>query len=507
MSKRYGMRLLVSVLAVLAAAGSASGARPAEQAKHVILMIADGAGFNAFQAAGYYEHGALGKQPYDRFPIHYGCTTYMLNYVDAENVPIRAAAGKVPNGASGAVPQGYDAEQMWRDFNYCRGEDNYLAFTDSAAAATAMYTGVKTTRGRMATAWQGKAKLTTIAELADRVGKATGTISSVQVSHATPGAVWAHNPSRNNYAALFEQMLYRSGLDVIMGAGHPGYDNSGARLDGRTDRSGSTAYKYVGGRKTWDDLTDGDGAAGFSFIEQKSDFQRLADGSGGDGAALPRRVVGIAQAQKTLQFERRGRGMAPGAPLNDGVASLETMTQAALNVLADDPDGFFLMVEGGAVDWANHENDLERMIEELIDFNRSVRAVVDWVASHSSWEETLLIVTSDHECGMLWGKSTYLDRDDNGHFDAGIDAFEDWEPIRNRGKGRVPGCQYGSGGHTNMLVPLRAIGAGSRQFDVLVDAVDSRAGRAWGFSGKVVDNTDVFTVIKAALAPGSTSRE
>lgn len=496
MPNRYRMRQLVAASVVVTIWAWASAARSAEPARNVILMIADGAGFNAFEAAAYYQHGRLGRQPYDRFPVRYGCTTFMLNYVDEQGAAIAADAGKIPGGASGVLPQGYDARQTWRNFNHCKGSGDYLAFTDSAAAATALYTGTKTTRGRMATSWEGKTRLTTVAELADGVGKATGTISSVQVSHATPAAVWGHNRSREKYSEIFREMVYQSGLDVIMGAGHPLYDDNGRRLGGR---SAQPDYKYVGGRQTWDDLTDGDGAAGFRFIEQKSQFQALAAGSGPDGS-VPQRLLGVARVHKTLQMERHGTGMAPGVRPNAGVPSLQTMTRAALNVLAEDPDGFFLMVEGGAVDWANHDNNLARTIEELIDFNGSVRAVVEWVESHGGWEQTLLIVTSDHECGMLWGESTYVDRNANGRFDAGKDEFVDFQPVANRGKGRLPGVQYGSGGHTNTLVPLWAIGAGSARLDALADAVDTGAGKMWDFSGKLVDNTDVFTVIKAAMA-------
>ncbi|NCC94908.1 MAG: alkaline phosphatase, partial [Opitutae bacterium] len=116
----------------------------------MILMISDGAGFNAFQAAGYFEHGELGKQPYDGFPVHLACTTYMLNFVDAEGRPIPAPRdGSVPEGAVAAWPQLYDPLAMWSDFNYPMGANDYMAFTDSAAAATALYTGRKTTSGRL----------------------------------------------------------------------------------------------------------------------------------------------------------------------------------------------------------------------------------------------------------------------------------------------------------------------------------------------------------------------
>jgi len=83
------------------------------------------------------------------------------------------------------------------------------------------------------------------------------------------------------------------------------------------------------------------------------------------------------------------------------------MSIGALNVLNQDPDGFFLMIEGGAVDWMGHANDMPRYIEDQVAFNLAVASVIDWVEENSSWDETLLIVTSDHECGGIWGEGTW----------------------------------------------------------------------------------------------------
>ena len=90
-------------------------------------------------------------------------------------------------------------------------------------------------------------------------------------------------------------------------------------------------------------------------------------------------------------------------PLNTTVPGLATMTEGALNVLDNDEQGFFLMVEGGAIDWAAHANQTGRTIEEEIDFNKAVDAVIYWVQRNSNWSETVLIVTGDHETGTLYG--------------------------------------------------------------------------------------------------------
>lgn len=122
---------LVLVLTSVMTAFCSAEALAAPPAKNVILMIADGAGFNAFEAASYYQHGALDKQAYERFPVHFGCTTYMLNYVDAEGNTLVAGGAATPKGAVGTKLQGYDPQAMWKSFNYCKGRNNYTIFTVS----------------------------------------------------------------------------------------------------------------------------------------------------------------------------------------------------------------------------------------------------------------------------------------------------------------------------------------------------------------------------------------
>lgn len=121
------------------------------------------------------------------------------------------------------------------------------------------------------------------------------------------------------------------------------------------------------------------------------------------------------------------------------------MTEAALNVLTNASDeGLFLMVEGGAIDWASHGNSLNRLIEEQIAFNETIETVVDWVESESSWSETLVVVTADHETGYL----------------TGADSDPAWAPIEGE-EGELPDVSWHTGGHTNGLVPVYAQGAGA----------------------------------------------
>jgi alkaline phosphatase len=189
-------------------------------------------------------------------------------------------------------------------------------------------------------------------------------------------------------------------------------------------------------------------------------------------------VIGVAQVYQTLQQGRSGDSYAAPyvVPLIETVPTLEEMTRAALNVLDDDPDGFVLMVEGGAVDWAGHANQSGRVIEEQIDFDDAVSAVVAWVNENSNWGETLLIVTGDHETGYLTGPG----------------SDPSWQPLANNGAGVLPGMEWHSGNHTNSLIPIFAKGDAARLLVSFADQIDPVRGR-------YVDNTEMARVVLQAL--------
>jgi alkaline phosphatase len=363
-----------------------------------------------------------------------------------------------------ASGHGYDGTAAWSDFDYIKS-----GATDSASAATAMSTGVKTYDGAIGVDLGGN-DLLHLMELAEDLGKATGVVSSVEFSHATPAAFVAHNASRNNYGEIANEMLYESRCEVIMGAGHPWFDNNGEPV-------ASPNYKYIGGEATYNDLTDADGLLGadadgdgtpdaWAYAETVQDFWSLCWGD------TPERVVGVPQVYQTLQHNRDGDTQVPYAtPLNDNVPSLAVMTWGALNVLDNDEDGFVLMVEGGAVDWAGHGNSMGRLIEEEVDFNLACRVVDRWVRKHSNWGETLVIVTGDHETGYLTGP--------NGD--------PEYTYVTNNGRWQVPGHEWHSGSHTNQLIPFFAKGAGANWF--------RKANAGWDpVRGPYVDNTSVGAV-------------
>jgi len=486
-------------------------------AKNVILMVSDGAGFNGWLATDYYQ-GLAGQQSYQiqrpdgTMPVVYGMRHDALNLIDASgNIITRIE--DIPS-AAGAVEQGYDPTTRWERLENAFLNDfaplnaPYTSYTDSAAAGTALMSGRKTANGRINVDWSGQMEFRTIAEIAMERDRSAGVVASVMISHATPAAVIARNASRNNYEDIFINMV-ESDLTVIMGAGHPYYDASGAS----SQPEDGDAFRFVGGEETFNALTGEAGLNGFTFIDAKSQFEALA--SGGLSAD---RVVGLVRSNSTLQAGREGLAEADtpsGMAFNEDVPDLATMSLGALNVLDKDADGFFLMIEGGAVDWMGHANDMPRFIEEQADFNLAIDAVIEWVEENSSWDETLLIITSDHETGGIWGEGTWTnsrggpvarDRSEesilSARFDPAEDVFKRFLAVQDRGAGNLPGYQFASGNHTNELVPLWAIGPGSELFAEFT-RTDVKAGELWGapygWRGEIIDNTVVFFVMEEVL--------
>jgi alkaline phosphatase len=513
------MRPITSALALTAATTLAAPAFAQDTgARNVILMVSDGAGFNGWLAADYYQ-GLANRQSYQvarpdgTTPVVYGLAHDSLALIDETGAVL--PNGTDPAEAAGAVEQGYDPRTRWTRFeNAFRNdfppvEESYTSYTDSAAAGTTLQAGRKTANGRLNMDWTGTEAFTPIAQIAMDQGRAAGAVSSVMVSHATPASTIAHNVSRNNYVEIATEM-FESDLDVIMGAGHPLYDNSGNEVEPEDEGS----YRFVGGPEMLERLTSEEGVNGATFIDARDDFEALAEGED-----LPERVIGIARAGSTLQASRGELTEADtpsGMAFNAAVPDLATMTVGALNVLNQDEDGFFLMSEGGAVDWMGHANNMPRFIEEQIDFNEAVDAVIDWVEENSSWEETLLIVTSDHETGGIWGEGTYTNvggpavaeaRTDEAleaaNFHPAEDIFNEFLAVQDRGAGNIPGHQWASGNHTNELVPLWALGAGAESFAQFT-RTDQTAAKLWGaqydWDGAYVDNAAVFHVMNEALA-------
>jgi alkaline phosphatase len=436
------LALLVLLSAGLAMAQDDGAPRP----RNVILMIADGCGFNHLRAA------SLWRDDADLFPSW-------------QDLPVKLAVSTFSDG------NGYDAAAFWAN-----GPLGQPA-TDSAAAVTALSTGHKTHNGWLGVGPDGK-PLLTIVEAMELGGRATGLVTSVPFAHATPAGCAIHNEDRGRYVEIAIDLLTATPLDVLMGCGHPLFDRKG-------DPDASPNYRWVGGEDTWNGLLagavggDANGDAWpdpWTLIQDPADFAKLVHGD------TPARVLGLARVRETLQEQRAGDVVAApfAVPPLATVPALKDMALGAINVLDGDPDGFFLMIEGGAVDWASHDGEPGRLVEEVCAFADAVTAVRGWVEAHGGWQENLLVITADHETGYLTGPAP---------LDGVWPACRLKVPLDPRGKGRLPGMVLNGNSHTNSLVPLFAAGPGS-------EALAARAVGRDPVRGPYLDNTDIGSVLQ-----------
>ena len=286
------------------------------------------------------------------------------------------------------------------------------AYPDSAATATALCTGQKTYNAAINVLPDGE-KLMTVAHRAQSAGRSVGVVTSVPISHATPASAYSHNVDRDDYQDLTRDLIGRPsvshpttplpGVDVLLGAGW----GANAR-----NNSGQGGNFVPGNRYLADaDLKAIDVAHGGPYVVAR----RTAGQAGSDVLAAAteravkerRRLFGFFGVKEGhLPFRTADGdfkpvvGKTPAEVYSDADVrenpTLAQMTTAALTVLSQNEKGFWLMVEAGDVDWANHDNNLDNSVGAVYAGDDAVKAVTDWVEAHSNWDETLLIVTADH---------------------------------------------------------------------------------------------------------------
>jgi len=257
--------------------------------------------------------------------------------------------------------------------------DPKATITDSAAAATAWATGQKTYNGAISVDVDAKPLLTLGAE-AEKAGKATGIVTTAQVTDATPAAFFSTTPTRSLQSDIAQQYLQDTQPEVILGGGEDWWlpaGTPGAFADNPADDP-SEASKGTHG-----DLISQARAQGYQYVTDADQLSRAR----GD------RLLGLFSNEEMFQQRPEGEG-----DEYDPVVPLPVMTKKALDTLSRDRDGFFLVVEEEAVDEMSHEDNGPRMLEAMRALDDAVQVARDYVAKHP---DTLLIVTGDHECGGL----------------------------------------------------------------------------------------------------------
>ncbi|WP_282174368.1 alkaline phosphatase [Vibrio diabolicus] len=258
---------------------------------------------------------------------------------------------------------------------------------DSACSATMLATGIPTASEVIGIDSQGN-HIETILEKAKSKGKATGLVSDTRMTHATPAAFAAHQPHRSLENSIAADML-ETGVDVMMSGGLRHW------IPKSTNDKGET-YEQL------EKLTEGN-----VYLKSKRKDERnlLTEAQDrGYNLAFSRDMLTQAKGDKLL-------GLFAYSGMNDGIAysqskndpkrtqpSLKEMTTKAIDILSKDKDGFFLMVEGGQIDWAGHSNDAGTMLHEMIKFDEAVDSVYEWAKGR---DDTLIIVTADHETGSF----------------------------------------------------------------------------------------------------------
>lgn len=248
---------------------------------------------------------------------------------------------------------------------------------DSASTATSLASGNKTHSGVLNMDVTKTIKFKTIAELLKAQGKKVGIISSVSIDHATPAAYYAHQPSRGNAYEIAVE-LANSNFDFFGGGG---------------------LLSPKGSKGDQKDALEIAKENGYKIANTKNDIVALNSNSGKVIAINP-----ILDSSKALPYEI-------DRAVDD--LSIADYTKKGIEVL-DNPDGFFMMVEGGKIDWACHANDAASSIRDTLAFNNAVHEAVTFYWKHP--KDTLILVTGDHETGGLsmgfaaTGYSTFFDK-------------------------------------------------------------------------------------------------
>ena len=237
--------------------------------------------------------------------------------------------------------------------------------TDSSAAGTALATGEKTYNGAVSMD-DDKNVLSTVAERAKKAGRKVGIATCVSVDHATPAAFYAHQPNRSRYYEIALD-LPKAGFDFYAGSGFLKPTTTADK------KEAPNVFPIIE-------------EAGYTIARGLDEYKEKA-----------------ADAKKMILIQKEGAepSCLPYAiDHEEGDLTLPEITESAVSFLSKgNKKGFFLMVEGGKIDWACHSNDPVTVFEEIIDLDNAVRVAYEFYKKHP--KETLIVVTADHETGGM----------------------------------------------------------------------------------------------------------
>lgn len=273
-------------------------------------------------------------------------------------------------------------------FSFTQSANNYI--TDSAAGGTALACGVKTNNGAIGVDENNKA-VSNMIEIAEKNGKSTGLVSTSSITHATPASFIAHQPKRSMNEEIAADFL-KTDIDVFIGGGED------------------------------------------FFVKRKDERNLLEE--------LNKKDYTVLKSIDEAADIKEGKLAVLTAPKHNGKRDerapdmLEKSTMKAIELLSNNSDGFFLMVEGSQIDWGGHQNNISYITNEVLDMDKAIGEAMAFAAKN---KETLVIVTADHETS---GLAIVGGNEKEGKIKAG----------------------FATKGHTAVMVPVLAFGPGSEEF-------------------------------------------
>ncbi|WP_256081880.1 alkaline phosphatase [Massilia sp. YIM B04103] len=346
-------------LLALAVGTAFSQAAVAADAKNIIFFLGDGMGPATVTASRIYKYGEDGSLTMDKLERTARIKTFSNDAQTTDSAPSMAAymTGVKMNNEVISMSAETVATDPGKDANGNLGVNNCAA-----------------TNGKPAV---------TILELAKAKGKAVGSITTTELTHATPAATFSHICNRNAQYAIAAQVVpggagYNSalgdGVDVLMGGGRNHFTpfdatNKGGRADGR-------------------DLLAELKAKGYTVAATKAEMA---------AAPLDKKFIGLYSAKSHLQYELDRASAAAGSE-GANQPSLAEMTTKAMDLLSKNPNGYFLMVEGGRIDHALHGTNAKRALVDTIAFDDAIKAALDKAkVLDPELKNTLIVVTADHD--------------------------------------------------------------------------------------------------------------
>jgi alkaline phosphatase len=331
-----------------------------KKVKNVILMIGDGMGV---QQIGLLEEYAQ-RAPNSLYNTR-GNETGLQKFSNAGHI-----------GLSLTAPMGADGNLV----------------VDSACSASQLASGIAAGSEMIGLDDQGNV-VETILEKAKKMGKATGLVSDTRITHATPAAFAAHQPHRSYESAIAEQLIESGSVDVLLSGGVRHFVPSDIKTNKQAQKvmmdlgADKSLYKKSKRKDARNLIAEAKNKYGFSLAFDKEQLARVNTGDNTN------KLLGLFA----------NSGMADGIEYSNCKVSntctqpsLTEMTVKALDILSQNENGFFLMVEGGQIDWAGHVNDAGWLLHELLKFDEAITAVYNWVKDR---DDTLVVITGDHETG------------------------------------------------------------------------------------------------------------